>query len=446
MIGLCKHSVKSKKQDDSDYVCVNSNDCMSSDNLCVSKAVERLPRLMRASMKTKVLDSESPKPVVKLVYSRKPRKNKNAESVSKTKVVQIRPLDTWTPGCSKHMTGDRSQLTNFISKFLGTVKFGNDQVAKIMGFGDYQIGNVTISRVYYVEGLGHNLFSVGQFCDSNLEVAFRQHTCFIRNLEGVDLLTGSRGDNLYTLSLGNMMASSPICLLSKASNNQSLVMASSSLSFELWFYQSSGKTWTCTRSDWDLLFQPMFDESLNVDFHAPEVIAHIPDAVAPEHAVSTGSPSSTTVDQDAPSPSTSHTTQGTQTPILSHDVEEDNHDIEVAHMGNDPYYIRTMMPLTSVEPKNYKEELTQACWIEAMQEELHNLNSGALRKLLYGLKQAPRAWYDMLSSFLISNDFSKGLVDPTLFIRREGNELILVLLYVDDIIFAALLLNCDLFA
>ncbi|GJV26582.1 hypothetical protein Tco_1379277 [Tanacetum coccineum] len=92
--------------------------------------------------------------------------------------------------------GDRSQLTNFISKFLGTVKFGNDQVAKIMGYGDYQIRNVTISRVYYVEGLGHNLFSVGQFCDSNLEVAFRQHTCFIRNLEGVDLLMGSRGDNL----------------------------------------------------------------------------------------------------------------------------------------------------------------------------------------------------------------------------------------------------------
>nr|GFC26456.1 integrase, catalytic region, zinc finger, CCHC-type, peptidase aspartic, catalytic [Tanacetum cinerariifolium] len=50
--------------------------------------------------------------------------------------------------------------------FLGMVKFGNDHVAKIMGYGDYQIRNVTISRVYYVEGLGHNLFSVGQFCDS----------------------------------------------------------------------------------------------------------------------------------------------------------------------------------------------------------------------------------------------------------------------------------------
>nr|GFB63521.1 retrovirus-related Pol polyprotein from transposon TNT 1-94 [Tanacetum cinerariifolium] len=119
------------------------------------------------------------------------------------------------------MTGDRSQLINFIKKFLGTVKFGNDYVAKIMGYGDYQIGNVTISHVYYVEGLGHNLFSIGQFCDSDLEVAFRQHTCFIRNLDGVDMLTGSRENNLYTLSLQDMMASSPIYLLSKASKTMS---------------------------------------------------------------------------------------------------------------------------------------------------------------------------------------------------------------------------------
>nr|GFB54107.1 integrase, catalytic region, zinc finger, CCHC-type, peptidase aspartic, catalytic [Tanacetum cinerariifolium] len=107
-------------------------------------------------------------------------------------------------GCSKHMTRDRYQLVNFVHKFLGTVKFGNDHLAKIMGYGDYQIGNVTVSRVYYVERLGHNIFSIGQFCDSDLEVAFRQHTCFIRNLNGVDLLTGSRGNNLYTLSLQDM--------------------------------------------------------------------------------------------------------------------------------------------------------------------------------------------------------------------------------------------------
>ncbi|GJR99128.1 retrovirus-related pol polyprotein from transposon TNT 1-94 [Tanacetum coccineum] len=78
-----------------------------------------------------------------------------------------------------------------------------------------------ITTTTEVPRLGHNLLSVGRFCDSNLEVAFRQHTCFIRNLEGVDLLTGSRGNNLYTLSLGDMMASSPICLLSKASKTKS---------------------------------------------------------------------------------------------------------------------------------------------------------------------------------------------------------------------------------
>nr|GEV37719.1 retrovirus-related Pol polyprotein from transposon TNT 1-94 [Tanacetum cinerariifolium] len=139
---------------------------------------------------------------------------------SKLNVVQI-ILWYLNSGCSKHMTGDRSQLINFVQKFIGTFKFGNDHVAKIMGYGDYKIGNVTILRVYFVEGLGHNLFLVGQFCDSDLEVAFCQCTCFIRNLDGVDLLTGSQGNNLYTLSLQDMMASSPICLFSKAFKTKS---------------------------------------------------------------------------------------------------------------------------------------------------------------------------------------------------------------------------------
>ncbi|GJS75014.1 retrovirus-related pol polyprotein from transposon TNT 1-94 [Tanacetum coccineum] len=140
--------------------------------------------------------------------------------ITSTNVVQI-VLWYLDSGCSKHMTGNRSQLINFVSKFLGTVRFGNDQIAKIIGYGDYQLGNVIISRVYYVEGLGHNLFSVGQFCDADLEVAFRKNTCFIRNLEGVDLLSGSRDINLYTISLDDMLKSSPICLLSKASKTKS---------------------------------------------------------------------------------------------------------------------------------------------------------------------------------------------------------------------------------
>ncbi|GJZ02647.1 retrovirus-related pol polyprotein from transposon TNT 1-94 [Tanacetum coccineum] len=173
-----------------------------------------------------VLDNETSKPAVTLVYSRKPRNSKTNVPVSKSKVLQSvsankkEPSKSWGSIISDVPSSSLNECRS--SKLSsGTVKFGNDHVAKILGYGDYQIGNVTISRVYYVEGLGHNLFSVGQFCDSNLEVAFRQHTCFIRNLEGVDLLTGSRGNNLYTLSLGDMMASSPICLLSKASKTKS---------------------------------------------------------------------------------------------------------------------------------------------------------------------------------------------------------------------------------
>ncbi|GJX31253.1 retrovirus-related pol polyprotein from transposon TNT 1-94 [Tanacetum coccineum] len=124
-------------------------------------------------------------------------------------------------GCSKHMTGNRSKLMNFVEKFIGSVRFGNDHLGAIMGYGDYVMGDSVISRVYYVEGLGHNLFSVGQFCDSDLEVAFRKHTCFVRDIKGTDILKGSRGTNLYTISIDEMMKSSPICLLSKASKSKS---------------------------------------------------------------------------------------------------------------------------------------------------------------------------------------------------------------------------------
>ncbi|GJR49829.1 retrovirus-related pol polyprotein from transposon TNT 1-94 [Tanacetum coccineum] len=115
----------------------------------------------------------------------------------------------------------RSRLRNFVKKFIGTVRFGNDHFGAIMGYGDYVIGDSVISRVYYMEGLGHNLFSVGQFRGSDLEVAFRKHTCFFRDLDGVDLIKGSHGTNLYTIFVEDMMRSSPICLLSKASKNKS---------------------------------------------------------------------------------------------------------------------------------------------------------------------------------------------------------------------------------
>ncbi|GJX06726.1 retrovirus-related pol polyprotein from transposon TNT 1-94 [Tanacetum coccineum] len=475
---------------------------------------------------------------------------------------------------------------------------------------------------------------LGNFVIQTLK-AFRQHTCFIRNLEGVDLLTGSRGNNLYTLSLGDMMASSPICLLSKASKTKSwlwhrrlshlnfgainhlarhsLVRGLPKLKFEkdhlcsacvmgksnkkshtsksedtnqeklyllhmdlcgpMRVASVNGKkyilvivddysrfTWVKflrskdEASDFIIKFLKMIQLTAMASEHSssgpalhemnpatitPEVIALIAKVVALVPAVSTGSPSSTNVDQDAPSP--------------------------IAHMGNDPYFgipipevhfdqssssdtihiIQSLFChydafLAAVEPKTYKDALTQSYWIEVMQEELNEferlevwelvprpdkvmvitlkwiykvkldelrgiiknkdrlvasgyrqeegidfeesfapvarleairfflvfathinmvvyqmdvktafLNGNLreevyvsqpngfvdpdnpnhvykLKKALYGLKQSPRAWYDMLSSFLISQDFSKGSVDPTMFIRKEGKELLLI--------------------
>nr|GEU77084.1 retrovirus-related Pol polyprotein from transposon TNT 1-94 [Tanacetum cinerariifolium] len=111
-------------------------------------------------------------------------------------------------------------LKNFVEKFMGTVNFGNDHFTTITGYEDYVQGNLTICHVYYVEGLRHNLFSVRQFCDGNLEVAFRSNACYVWNLEGDDLLTSSRDSNLYTICISDMAASSPVCLMSRATSTK----------------------------------------------------------------------------------------------------------------------------------------------------------------------------------------------------------------------------------
>ncbi|GJY18093.1 retrovirus-related pol polyprotein from transposon TNT 1-94 [Tanacetum coccineum] len=169
-------------------------------------------RFSEKATQSKTLDTTS--------VASKSKIDEASASKARDKVVQI-VLWVVDSGCSKHMTGDRSLLRNFVEKFMGTVRFGNDNFAAITGYGDYIHGNITICHVYYVEGLGHNLFSVGQFCDGDLEVAFRSNTCYVRNLEGDDLLTGGRDSNLYTISISDMAASSPICLMSKATSTKS---------------------------------------------------------------------------------------------------------------------------------------------------------------------------------------------------------------------------------
>ncbi|GJV02339.1 integrase, catalytic region, zinc finger, CCHC-type containing protein [Tanacetum coccineum] len=150
---------------------------------------------------------------------------KSILSIAKTptatnKVIQL-VLWIVDNGCSMHMTDNLQLLRNFVEKFMGTVHFGNDHFAAITRYGDYVQGNLTICHVYYVEGLGHNLFLVGQFCDGDLEVAFRSNMYYVQNLEGDDLLIGSRDSNLYTIFISEMAASSLVCLMSRATLTKS---------------------------------------------------------------------------------------------------------------------------------------------------------------------------------------------------------------------------------
>nr|GFA55664.1 retrovirus-related Pol polyprotein from transposon TNT 1-94 [Tanacetum cinerariifolium] len=149
----------------------------------------------------------------------------NKKTVSKFNCVscQVVQICLWCvdSGCSNHMTRNIKLLINFVWKFLETVRFGNDHIASILGYGDLKWGNITITRVYFIKGLGHNLFLVGQFCDADFEVAFRRNTCFIRDLDDVELLKGNRSINLYTINFYDMASTSPICLMARATPTKS---------------------------------------------------------------------------------------------------------------------------------------------------------------------------------------------------------------------------------
>ncbi|GJW45056.1 retrovirus-related pol polyprotein from transposon TNT 1-94 [Tanacetum coccineum] len=172
-------------------------------------------------IKTDFSKSKTKMPMAVPISTKEPKRTVNqsvATSLRRTLVEII--LFIVDSGCSKHMTRNLKLLSNFVEKFLGTVKFGNDHIAPILGYGDLVQGNTTIKRFYNVEGLNHNLFSVGQFCDADLEVAFRKSTCYICDLKGNDLLTGSRSTDLYSITLQDTSTPNPICLMVKATSSQ----------------------------------------------------------------------------------------------------------------------------------------------------------------------------------------------------------------------------------
>nr|GEV72634.1 hypothetical protein [Tanacetum cinerariifolium] len=226
-VTTCNDSLNAKTLN-VNFVCATCDTCMLNDkhDMCVLNSVAKPIK------KTVFLESnQKPRNISRKLYERvsktcswwypkfTPSGYKWKPKSGKENLIEI-VIFIFDSGYSKHMIGNLKLLINFVEKFMGTVKFRNDQIAPILGYGDLVQGSITIKGVYYVKGLNHKLFSVGQFCDADLKVTFRKATCYIRDLKANDLLTGSRGTDLYSIALQDINCPNPICLMAKATSSQ----------------------------------------------------------------------------------------------------------------------------------------------------------------------------------------------------------------------------------
>ncbi|GJT49024.1 retrovirus-related pol polyprotein from transposon TNT 1-94 [Tanacetum coccineum] len=294
----------------------------------------------------------------------------------------------------------------------------------------------------------------------------QKHSCYVRDTDGIELIKGSRGSNLYTILVEDMMKSSPICLLSKASKNKSWTRTYFSDAWTDKFRartQSGSCSTLCTptNKELEILFQLMFDEYLEPPCVERPVS---PTPAVPVPINSAGTPSSTTIDQDAPSPSHSPSSSALQSPYLHQEPSSEASSsgdvisrlnsfarieairIFIANAASKNMIIYQMDVKTAFLNGKLKEEV-YVSQLEGFVDPDHPTHVYRLKKALFGLKQAPRVWYDTWSQFLLDNKFSKGAVDPTLFTRKTGKHILLVQIYADDIIFASIDPKaCDIFS
>ncbi|GJZ23434.1 retrovirus-related pol polyprotein from transposon TNT 1-94 [Tanacetum coccineum] len=509
------------------------------------------------------------------------------------------------------MTGDRSRLMNFVKKFIGTVRFGNDHFGAIMGYGDYVIGDSVISRVYYVEGLGHNFENLGKLqptADIGIFVGYAP------NRKGYRIYNKRTRQIMETIHVTFDELTEQMAPVQFSSGPAPILLTPGPISSGLVPNPAPAIPYAPpTNKELEMLFQPMFDEY----FNPPGIRQNPIPNVAQDPVIPTGPSVSIAIDLDAPSgshtsspldhhsSSVHHGLAGEPSaevnPFAAADPEPfvnvfapdynseasssgeinipessqstqhhehvrkwtDSHPLDNI-IGNPSRPVSTRKQLATdalwcfynsvlskVEPKNFQSAATEDCWFQAMQDEIHEFdrldvwelvpppdcamiialkwiykvkldeygdvlknkarlvakgyrqeegldfeesfapvarleairiflaNAASknmtvyqmdvktaflngelkeevyvsqpegfvdpdrphhvyrLKKALYGLKQAPRAWYDTLSKFLLAQGFSKGVVDPTLFIRKTGKHTLHVQIYVDDIIFAS---------
>nr|GEY83206.1 hypothetical protein [Tanacetum cinerariifolium] len=200
-VTACKDNLNSRTLN-ANAVCATFNKCLVDSNhfACVTKMLNdvhaRTKKPTVVSISTRNPKSQANKSIATPPKIKVASKSTNQKQQSYFRIVQL-ILFIIDFGYTKHMTGNLKLLCNFVEKFLGTVRFGDDQFAPILGYGDLVQGNVTINRV-----------------------AFRKSTCFVRDLQGNDLLIGNRGFDLYIISLQESTSSTPLCLMAKSTPTQ----------------------------------------------------------------------------------------------------------------------------------------------------------------------------------------------------------------------------------
>nr|GEU52493.1 retrovirus-related Pol polyprotein from transposon TNT 1-94 [Tanacetum cinerariifolium] len=366
--------------------------------------------------------------------------------------------------CSKHMTGDRSRLMNFMKKFTGTVKFENDHFGAIMGYEDYVIGDSVISRKTVprtpqqngvVERRNRTLVEATQtmlifskalmfLWTEAVATAFFGALCYPTNdIEDLGKLQPTADTGIFVGYAPSRKGTGP------APNFLTPGQISSGLvpnpvpatphapppikNWRFYFSQCSMNIWNLLMLK-DRLHQGVVAEPNYMEDHTVTPVDNNPfvNVFAPEphsEASSSGDISST------------------ESPYWIYKVKLDEYGDVLKNKAR-----LVAKGYRQEEGIDFKESFVPVARIEAIcifiaNAANHLTHVYRLKKALYGLKQAPQAWYDTLSRFLLDNNFSKGTVDPTLFTCKTGKHILLVQIYVDDIIFASTDLNaCDMFS
>ncbi|GJX69074.1 retrovirus-related pol polyprotein from transposon TNT 1-94 [Tanacetum coccineum] len=353
----------------------------------------------------------------------KPRSNTKKNRISPAKSVNKKKVEEH-PRTNKSSLKNTNRVDSSISSkrtvvqiVLWTVRFGNEHLGAIMGYVDYVIGDSVISRIYYVEGLRHNLFFVGQFCDSDLEVAFRKHSCYVRDTNGVELIkvlrTPQQNGVVKIQNRTLVEAARTMLIFSKAlmflrakavatvcyTQNRSLIHTRHNKTPyelvhdkkpDLKFLRVFGALFYPTNDSEDLgKLQPTVDIGIFVGYapsrkEPPCVERSVSSATAVQiPIISGGTPSSTTIDHDAPSPKyplmllLNHLIFLCEWSRILLDNVIGNPSRLVStrkQLATDALWCLYNSVLSKVEAKIFKSVVTKDCRFQAMQDKIHEFD------------------------------------------------------------------------